>query len=49
MKLLAWNLNHRAARHRIADWIGSAIVGHSADVVVLTEYIEGPDRERFLS
>lgn len=48
MKLLAWNLNHRAARRSIADWIASAIVSHSPDVVVLTEYVEGPDHERFL-
>lgn len=48
MKLLAWNLNHRAARRSIADWIACAIVAHSPDVVVLTEYVEGPDHERFL-
>lgn len=48
MKLLAWNLNHRASRRNIADWIVSAIVAHSPDVVVLTEYVEGPDHERFL-
>ena len=48
MKLLAWNLNHRAARRSIADWIASAIVAHSPDVAVLSEYVEGPDHERFL-
>lgn len=48
MKLLAWNLNHRAARRRVADWIASAIVARFPDVVVLTEYVEGPDHERFL-
>ena len=49
MKLLAWNLNHRASRQRIANWVASAIVAHSPDIVVLTEYVEGPDHERFLT
>jgi hypothetical protein len=48
MKLLAWNLNHRAMRRRIANWIASAIVGHSPDVIVLTEYVEGQDHAVFL-
>lgn len=49
MKLLAWNLNHRAARRRIPDWVAMAIVSHSPDVVVVTEYVEGPDHGRFLT
>jgi endonuclease/exonuclease/phosphatase family metal-dependent hydrolase len=48
MRILSWNLNHRAARRRIPDWIVRAIVDQSPDVVVLTEYVMGPDHERFV-
>ena len=49
MKLLAWNLNHRAARRRIPAWISAAIAEQAPDVVVLTEYVEGPDHAAFLA
>jgi exonuclease III len=49
MKLLAWNLNHRAARRRLPSWIAGAIDEHSPDVLVLTEYVEGPDHDLFLT
>lgn len=49
MKLLAWNLNHRAARRRLPPWIGTAIHEHSPDILVLTEYVEGPDHDLFLA
>ena len=49
MRLLTWNLNHRAARRRIPDWIGAAITSQNPDVIVLTEYVEGDDHERFVS
>jgi hypothetical protein len=42
MKLLAWNLNHRAAPRRIPSWIAIAINEQAPDVLVLTEYVEGP-------
>jgi endonuclease/exonuclease/phosphatase (EEP) superfamily protein YafD len=48
MKLLAWNLNHRAARRRIPSWIATAINEQAPDVLVLTEYVEGRDHESFL-
>lgn len=48
MRVLAWNLNHRAARRRVPEWIPSAIQSASADIVVLTEYVEGQDHGRFL-
>jgi hypothetical protein len=49
MKLLAWNLNHRAARRRIPSWIATAINEQAPDVLVLTEYVEGPDHDSFLA
>src|ERR1035437_181625 len=47
MKLLAWNLNHRAAKRRIPAWIATAIEEQAPDVIVLTEYVEGPDHASF--
>lgn len=47
MKLLAWNLNHRAARRPIPSWIATAIDEQAPDVLVLTEYVEGPDHDSF--
>lgn len=48
MRLLIWNLNHRAARRPIPEWLSVAIARWSADVVVLSEYVEGPDHDRFV-
>jgi hypothetical protein len=47
MRLLAWNLNHRAKRRAIPTWISAAIAEQAADVVILTEYVEGPDHASF--
>jgi endonuclease/exonuclease/phosphatase family metal-dependent hydrolase len=49
MKLLAWNLNHRAASRRIPSWIAAAIEEQDPDVLVLTEYVEGQDHDDFLA
>jgi exonuclease III len=49
VRLIAWNLNHRAARRRIPDWIASTIAAKCPDLVVLTEYVEGPDHGQFLA
>ena len=49
MKLLAWNLNHRAARRRLPSWIATAIDEQAPDILVLTEYVEGPDHASFLA
>ena len=49
MKLLAWNLNHRAARRQIPLWIAAAINEQAPDILVLTEYVEGPDHDFFLA
>ena len=49
MKILAWNLNHRAARRRIPSWIAHAIGERAPDILVLTEYVEGADHLSFLA
>jgi exonuclease III len=49
MKLLAWNLNHRAARRRLPLWIAAAINEQAPDILVLTEYVEGADHLLFLT
>jgi len=38
MKLLAWNLNHQAARRQIPSWIAAAINEQAPDILVLTEF-----------
>lgn len=48
LKVLTWNLNHRAARRRIPGWIAEEVVQSAADVAILTEYVTGPDHERFV-
>lgn len=48
MKIIAWNLNHRAARRTIPTWISDAIAEQRPDAVVLTEYVLGPDHVSFL-
>ena len=49
MRILVWNLNHRAACHPIPEWIAGAIGAQDPDVIVLTEYVEGDDHNKFLS
>jgi hypothetical protein len=47
IRIVTWNLNHRAKRRRIPDWIASSILSVEPDVVVLTEYVEGADHQKF--
>lgn len=49
MRAIAWNLNHRARRRRIPDWVVAAIAAQTPHVIVLTEYVEGPDHEQFIA
>ncbi len=49
MRLLTWNLNHRAARRHVPSWIATAIAAQTPDVIVLTEYVEGEDHEQFVA
>ena len=48
MKILSWDVNHRAARRPIPPWLGLAIAGENPDALVLTEYVVGPDHDRFV-
>lgn len=49
MRLLTWNLNHRAARRAIPNWVPVAIGDQQPDLAVLTEYVEGAGHDGFLS
>jgi endonuclease/exonuclease/phosphatase family metal-dependent hydrolase len=49
MRVLAWNLNHRAAQRNVPGWIAEAIASFDPDAAILTEYVEGPDHRRFLA
>lgn len=42
MRVLAWNVNHRTHPKPIPAAISSGILSLNPDVVVLTEYVEGP-------
>ena len=47
MKVLAWNVNHRAAKRKMPGWIAIAIADVAPQVLILTEYVTGPDHQRF--
>ena len=47
MKLVTWNINHRAQQARIPASMARAIGSLEPDVVVLTEYVPGPTRQAF--
>jgi hypothetical protein len=49
MRLLTWNLNHRAARRTMPEWVTHAIVDQSPDVAVLTEYVEADGHGAFVA
>ena len=49
MKIVAWNVNHRAARRPIPPWIAGAIAEQAPDILILTEYVEGPDHHSFVA
>lgn len=48
IRVITWNLNHRAKRHQIPRWIAGSILSAEPDVVVLTEYVEGADHRQFV-
>ena len=48
MRVLSWNLNHRAALRRVPSWIAKAVELQRADVAVFTEYVAGTDHDRFV-
>ena len=49
MRVVTWNLNHRAAPRRIPGWIASELRGKSPDAVLLSEYVEGLEHVRFVA
>lgn len=49
MRILTWNLNHRARQRRIPEWVVPAMAAQFPHLVVLTEYVAGPDHEKFLA
>ena len=49
IRLLAWNVNHRAARHAIPRCIVDEILEATPDVLLLSEYVVGQDHDRFCS
>ena len=49
MRILAWNLNHRADVRTIPDWLVPAIEAESPDVLVCTEYVRGPRHVELLA
>lgn len=48
MRLVAWNVNHRAARHAIPQWIPEEIKTVSPDILILLEYVRGSDHDKFV-
>ena len=49
MKLLTWNVNHRTRRMAISPLVAEAIASLTPDIVVLTEYVQGPSHESFIA
>jgi endonuclease/exonuclease/phosphatase family metal-dependent hydrolase len=49
MKILAWNVNHRARPKAIPPGLGEAIGAMAPDLVVLTEYVPSDSHAGFLS
>ena len=47
MRILAWNLNHRAHQNGIPDEAVSIIKALEPDVVVVNEYLDGSKQNRF--
>lgn len=48
MRFVSWNLNHRALPRAIPEWVVPALAYQEPDVVVLTEYVEGPGHTVFV-
>lgn len=49
MRIVSWNLNHRAARRSIPAWVAESLAAVRPDVAILTEYVPGLDHDRFCS
>src|SRR5271165_4862365 len=49
LRVLAWNVNHRARAKAIPLTLADAIISLEPDVIVLTEYVHGATRSPFLA
>jgi exonuclease III len=47
LRIFTWNVNHRTCRKAISAAFPAGILSLSPDVVVLTEYVKGPDHATF--
>jgi len=47
LRIVTWNLNHRAKRRSIPNTVARGILSLQPDVLVLTEYVEGDDHSPF--
>ena len=47
MKIVAWNINHKAREKTVPDQLTGAIASLGPDVIILTEYVHGPSRAAF--
>ena len=47
MRIAAWNLNHRTKEKTIPLTALHGIDSVNADILVLTEYVDGPSRTEF--
>ncbi len=48
MKLITWNINHRASQKRIPPSMAAGLSSLFPDVIILTEYVIGPSHESFI-
>lgn len=48
MRILSWNLNHRAGVRDIPAWLAPALEAERPDVFVCTEYVRGPQHVELL-
>src|SRR5262245_24125606 len=49
MRIVTWNLNHRGKRRVIPPGVAMALRTMRPDIVVLTEYVQGPMHAAFVA
>ncbi|MBN1336430.1 MAG: endonuclease/exonuclease/phosphatase family protein [Deltaproteobacteria bacterium] len=47
MRIVAWNVNHRTRRKPVPEALPATLLALGPDLVVLTEYVVGPDHDGF--
>jgi exonuclease III len=48
MKVISWNANHRTKEKKIPDKMIDGLLSLNPDIIVLTEFVPGASRERFI-